>query len=180
MLHDVTLRHVAANAIASSRRCAMTQKPANDLATNVAQAALALHRFGLGPRPGSIAAIASDPRGALLAELETPGIGRIHNPEMLTSAQAARMAFEARAERQANKIVAEQAKKQAELARQGMSDTAEGLAKEMAKPGDADTPAPPPPAEQAPTPERLNFLKEVKARLDAAPDAEIGFAERLV
>ena len=29
-----------------------------------ATAALALHRFGLGPRPGSIAAIASDPRGA--------------------------------------------------------------------------------------------------------------------
>src|SRR5438132_680148 len=32
-------------------------------------AARALHRFGLGPRPGSIAAIASDPRGALIAEL---------------------------------------------------------------------------------------------------------------
>jgi hypothetical protein len=42
-------------------------------------AALALHRFGLGPRPGTIAAIASDPRGALLAELERPGIGRIDN-----------------------------------------------------------------------------------------------------
>ena len=40
-------------------------------------AALALHRFGLGPRAGSIAAIASDPRGALLAELDKPGVGRI-------------------------------------------------------------------------------------------------------
>ena len=163
----------------------MAQELANDSANNrMAMAALALHRFGLGPRPGSIAAIATDPRGALLAELETPGIGRIHNPELLTSAQAARMAFEARAERQANKIVAEQAKKQAELARQGMSDTAEGMAKEMAKnlakPADADTPAPPSPAAPSPTPERLNFLKEVKARLDAALDAVIGFAERLV
>ena len=37
-----------------------------------AQAALALHRFGLGPRAGSIAAIASDPRGALIAELDPP------------------------------------------------------------------------------------------------------------
>ena len=37
-----------------------------------AEAALALHRFGMGPRPGSIAAIAADPRGALLAELERP------------------------------------------------------------------------------------------------------------
>src|SRR2546429_657143 len=33
-----------------------------------AQAALALHRFGFGPRAGTIAAIASDPRGVLLAE----------------------------------------------------------------------------------------------------------------
>jgi len=33
-----------------------------------AQAALALYRFGLGPRAGSIAGIASDPRGALLAD----------------------------------------------------------------------------------------------------------------
>ena len=32
------------------------------------EAALALHRFGMGPRPGSIVAIQSDPRGALLAE----------------------------------------------------------------------------------------------------------------
>gem|GEM_PF-4479852 len=30
-------------------------------------AALALHRFGMGPRAGSIAAIASDPRGACSA-----------------------------------------------------------------------------------------------------------------
>ena len=29
------------------------------------EAVLALHRFGMGPRPGSIAAIAADPRGAL-------------------------------------------------------------------------------------------------------------------
>jgi uncharacterized protein (DUF1800 family) len=77
-------------------------------------AALALHRFGLGPRPGTIAAIASDPRGALLAELERPGIGRIDNPELVTSAQAARAAFEARAARQAQQIVAQRAQKEAE------------------------------------------------------------------
>jgi uncharacterized protein (DUF1800 family) len=39
-------------------------------------AALALHRFGLGPHSGLIAAIASDPCGALLAELERPSTGR--------------------------------------------------------------------------------------------------------
>jgi len=57
------------------------------------QAALALHRFGLGPRPGSIASLASDPRGALLAELDRAGAGRINNAELLTSGEAALAAF---------------------------------------------------------------------------------------
>src|SRR5262252_302610 len=78
------------------------------------EAALALHRFGLGPRPGSIAAIAADPRGALIAELERPGIGRIDHPELMSSAASSRAAFDARAARQAERIVAERAKKEAE------------------------------------------------------------------
>src|ERR1043165_8907076 len=69
-------------------------------------AALALHRFGFGPRAGSIAAIASDPRGALLAELDKPGIGQIVNAELLTAAQSARAAFNFRQERQARLIAA--------------------------------------------------------------------------
>ncbi len=59
-----------------------------------AQAALALHRFGVGPRAGSIAAIASDPRGALIAELDRSGAGRIANTDLLASGEAARAAFE--------------------------------------------------------------------------------------
>ena len=51
-------------------------------------AALALHRFGFGPRAGSIAAIASDPRGALLAELDKPGTGRSSAAELMTAAQS--------------------------------------------------------------------------------------------
>src|SRR6266550_1280498 len=58
-----------------------------------AQAALALHRFGVGPRAGSIAAIAADPRGALLAELDRPGAGRISAPHLASSGVAARTAF---------------------------------------------------------------------------------------
>src|SRR5919201_609514 len=58
-----------------------------------AEAALALHRFGLGPRAGSIAAIASDPRGALIAELDRAGAGRIGTADLLTSGVAARAAF---------------------------------------------------------------------------------------
>src|SRR5499433_2012133 len=59
-----------------------------------AEAALALSRFGLGPRTGSIAAIASDPRGALIAELDRSGAGRITNAELMSSGVAARAAFE--------------------------------------------------------------------------------------
>ena len=40
-------------------------------------AALAAHRFGLGPRADTIGAIASDPRGALLAELDRPTAGLV-------------------------------------------------------------------------------------------------------
>src|SRR5882724_10256901 len=92
----------------------MAQNSTTVSTSATARAALALHRFGLGPRPGSIAAIASDPRGALLAELESAGIARINNPELMTSAQSSRAAFEARAARQAQNIVAERAKKEAE------------------------------------------------------------------
>ena len=58
-----------------------------------AAAALALHRFGCGPRPGSVAAIAADPRGALLAELDRPGAGRVADPGLLASGAAMRAAF---------------------------------------------------------------------------------------
>jgi len=74
-----------------------------------AEAALALHRFGVGPGFGSIAAIASDPRGALLAELDRAGAGRISSSDLLTSGEAARAAFAfqqaRRAERQAERAM---------------------------------------------------------------------------
>src|SRR4051794_22108392 len=69
-------------------------------------AALALHRFGLGPRPGSIAAIASDPRGALLAEIEKPGAGQITDSSLLTSAQGARLNYSFTQAQQAKRIAA--------------------------------------------------------------------------
>src|SRR5215470_2316472 len=69
-----------------------------------AEAALALHRFGFGPRLGSIAAIASDPRGALMAEIDRPGAGRITDADLLTSGEAARAAFNFRQERKAQRL----------------------------------------------------------------------------
>jgi uncharacterized protein (DUF1800 family) len=160
-------------------------------------AALALHRFGLGPRPGSIAAIASDPRGALLAELDRPGAGRIDDPELPTAAASSRAAFEARSARSAQRILAERAAKEAErlkAERQAMGmmgdaaaqtgDMAQESTKEPTKDPAKDpamaAPKPAQQAEQGPTIERRMFLREVRARLDAANIAEIGFAERLV
>src|SRR5436309_15766139 len=67
-------------------------------------AALALHRFGLGPRADSIAAIQSDPRGALLAELERPHAARIVNDDLLSSSEAARAVFDFRQVRKAARL----------------------------------------------------------------------------
>src|SRR5581483_4105861 len=39
---------------------------------DIARASLALRRFGLGPRPGDLARVSSDPQGALLQELADP------------------------------------------------------------------------------------------------------------
>ena len=128
-------------------------------------AALALHRFGLGPRAGSIAAIASDPRGALLAELDQPGIGQIINPELLSAAKASAAAFNFRQERQARLIA--QRKDEEERKASGMA--MEG----MERPDAAPLPA----AEAVP---QQIFQREVKARFDAAFAPQIGFVERLV
>jgi uncharacterized protein (DUF1800 family) len=140
-----------------------------------ATAALALHRFGLGPRPGSIAAIASDPRGALLAELDRPGAGQVSSADLMSSSQAFRAVADANAERQARQIVALRALKESErraAGGQGVSDmeqsaTDDGGGMRMA-------------AEPVPNVGQQIYLKEIQRRIDAALGAEIGFAERLV
>jgi uncharacterized protein (DUF1800 family) len=138
-----------------------------------AAAALALHRFGVGPRAGSIAAIASDPRGALLAELDRPGAGRIPEQDLLTGGAAARTA----AEFQRAQRTARQAQR---AAQQQTQQNAAGAN----PPTDAEMrPAVPSPAaprnQGVPVPQQI-YLDEAKARINAALGAEIGFAERLV
>ena len=136
-------------------------------------AALALHRFGLGPRRGSIAAMASDPRGALLAELDHPDIGQIDGSHLMTSAAAARAAFEFRAERQARQVVAQ---REAEERRHviGSADP-NAMAPAETTPVTTTTPKPP-----EPNVVRNIVRGEASARFAAALGAEIGFAERLV
>jgi uncharacterized protein (DUF1800 family) len=118
-------------------------------------AVLALHRFGFGPRSGSAETIASDPRGALVAELDRPDAGQIINPELPTSGATNRAVFEYRAERNASQKRSRRDSSQAEM---------------------VAAPAQP---EAMPLPRQL-FRNEAQARIDAAVNAEIGFAERLV
>src|SRR3979490_3388540 len=85
-------------------------------------AALALHRFGLGPRWGCVAAIASSVRGALLAELDRPGAGHIAGPDLLTSGIAARTAFAFKRERRTARQV-ERAAREANPQSAGAGDS---------------------------------------------------------
>src|SRR5262245_54869526 len=139
-----------------------------------AEAALALHRFGLGPRAGSVAAIASDPRGALLAELDRAGAGRIAGADLLTSGEAARAAFAFQP--------AQRAARQAERAAQAGGAQSGGAASPEMKPAEqAGTPPPAqPPRNPGPGVPQQIYLAEAKARFDVALGAEIGFVERLV
>ncbi len=144
------------------------------------EAALVLHRFGFGPRVGSIAAIAADPRGALLADIDRPGAGELTTGALPTSGEATRAAFEVREARRTARL-AERAEREAARA----SASAEGNAPAN-RPATAQTPAPtgtPNPPRPNPNPAaaalQQNYRDEAKARIDAALNADIGFAERL-
>ena len=135
-------------------------------------AALALHRFGMGPRAGSIAAIASDPRGALLAELDKPGAGQISDSTLLTSAQGARLNFSFNQQQQAKRIAARISDAQKN------AGTAVMTPEEPPKADDTNTmgAVPEPAAPATPDPPVANVNREIKARVDAALLAEIGRA----
>jgi uncharacterized protein (DUF1800 family) len=132
-------------------------------------AVVALHRFGFGPRPGTIAAVASDPRGAMIAELDRPNAGAVPDAGLLSSGAANRIAFEFNAARQARQRLEARRRKAAE--QEGVKLDAETGTE---KPADA------PPAPDPETPMRENFFREAKVHYDAAITADIGLVERLV
>src|SRR5215218_1558752 len=139
-----------------------------------AEAALALHRFGMGPRPGSIAAIEADPRGALLAELDRPAISELAAANLPSSAKAYRAVTDAFAKRQAKAIIA---KKEQDAKRQQMAEASAMM--EAAAPNTGEMAAKMA-AEAVPDPGRPIYLEEARIRTAAAFAAEIGFVERLV
>ena len=147
-------------------------------------AALALHRFGFGAAGNAIAAIAADPQGALLADLERPQAGVLAT-NLPSSGEQAREVFDFRAEQAAKQKLALRAQKQAE------AGNAENLV-DCRKPSGAPCAAsdateaanqqqpPSPIAKPAPPLPQQLFQDEAKARFDAALGADIGFVERLV
>jgi uncharacterized protein (DUF1800 family) len=165
----------------------MTASTGSDANTN---AVFALHRFGLGPRAGSLAAIASDPRGALIADLARSGAARLNRPGLLASAEAARAAFDFRQERKAERLASRAGQ---DAGKPAVDSAVPPGARSRAAPDPAaaDTMATGPAAMERrrgalpanpdagrAVPQRI-FLQEAEARLDAALTAEIGFAERL-
>lgn len=146
-----------------------------------ADSVLALHRFGMGPRPGSIAAVGTDPRGALIAELDRPLL-LTAAAALPSSAKAYRTVADANARRTARaKQAQQQAKKQQMAAAPVMSeDQTQGQAQGQSADKDAAEMAAKQAAEAIPDPGRPIYLQEAKLRTEAALAADIGFAERLV
>jgi uncharacterized protein (DUF1800 family) len=139
-------------------------------------AALALHRFGFGPRLRrdgySLDGVAADPRGALLADLERPNAGHLA-VDLPSSAQAARAVSDFRAEEHAKQKLALRAAKDtsAGAMASSMSDAAHTPATAMAVGAQ-------PPDNKKPLPQQI-LQNEASARFDAAVDSDIGFVERL-
>jgi uncharacterized protein (DUF1800 family) len=151
-------------------------------------AATALHRFGFGPRAGSIASVAADPRGAMLAELDRPGAGRIADSDLMTTGEAARAAFDFRQERKAQRLavrseretIQAEGKKAADAAKTAASANmaqAEMKSAESA-PADAMQTAPAKANPGPGIPQQI-YLEEAKVRFDSALNAEIGLIDRL-
>jgi uncharacterized protein (DUF1800 family) len=159
-------------------------------------AAIALHRFGMGPRMGSIAAIASDPRGALVAELDRPG--DVSKRELPTGGEAARANFDFQRERRAARLADRAERMNVQQGPGAAVAPGQKLADQQRLnapgPSDAMVPnamdAPRAPMSAAPgqallpagnpgLPQQL-YLAEARLRLDTALGGDIGFIERLV
>jgi uncharacterized protein (DUF1800 family) len=138
---DLPAKTCIVAALAASRKPSWCETEMVDHSAK-SQAAPALNRFGMGPRLAAIAAIASDPRGALLAEPERPGIARLA-AALPTSAQAFRALADPNAARQARQIILARARQ--ERARQSAAsptesaeagaETAQKMAVEVPDPG---------------------------------------------
>ena len=130
-----------------------------------ARAALALHRFGFGPRSGDIDRIASDPRGALLAELKA-GPKAVNDSELASSADNARATVAFRQERKREREARQTAAASPDMAAPNAAESSGENEMARKKPG-------------PPLPRKI-YLSEARAHFQAAIDSDVGLVERLV
>src|SRR5262249_1273715 len=140
-------------------------------------AALALHRFGFGPRPGSIAAIAVDPTAALVADLDRANAGEISSASLLSSGAINRATVQFNAERTAKERLEARRREEAKAAAQAAAQAGQMMADAGAMEAAVKTPNPQLP--QPETPMATNLFAEAKAHFEAAVRAATGFVERL-
>ncbi len=143
------------------------------MANDPKSAALALHRFGLGPRDGTIRRIAGDPRGALLAELQNPDAARVPSAGMMNGGAMLRTLrkFNVEAAERRNAPTPNMTNSMAMSRTMMLSAGTPGMMR-------GDVPAPK--VVLVPNLPRSLYLKEAKARVDKALAANTGFVERLV
>jgi uncharacterized protein (DUF1800 family) len=150
--------------------------------------AIALHRFGLGARPGGLDRLGADPREALLGDVTAR-----HEPSpfagLLTSQQLLERFMDFRGERQAARAAASAGQAATPVA--GTANAPQSVPPPSPSPAPTAAPAPAPasgaPATQgvAPVMSMQNpvpaFVQdEVWARLQAGAKSPLGFQERLV
>ena len=138
-----------------------------------ATAALALHRFGLGPRAGSIAAHRLRSARRAARRTRRADVGRIAGTRPDDQRRRPSRASVRISRRASGPPDRRQARSRDASAPMGMAEPDKAMA--TAPTADADA-AKPEPASVG----RQIFSREAKARFDAALGAEIGFVERLV
>lgn len=140
------------------------------------EAAIAVRRFGLGPRRGDLTRIAADPRGYVLAALGRKGAALLQDSEL----EPSHVSFLALREAQ------RQQREQRNSMKQAQQNAVEGPAGESKMEQAAKQPASQPPG-QAPAKggrpgeiRREVFREEARARLTRAITTDEPFIERLV
>jgi uncharacterized protein (DUF1800 family) len=144
------------------------------------RALVALHRFGLGAKPGGMTAdLAKDPRGALRRETWDPTKLFIDDDSLFTTQAALAKHFdEAKAERIARESNRDDRREMQVARSRSMGDSSpasggmEMNAAQPAKPAQA--------SQQPPQIEQAIYRNEALARIRKAEEPAIGFGERLV
>jgi uncharacterized protein (DUF1800 family) len=165
-------------------RRAGAQMTVSFMATPDPRLLIAFNRFGLGPRPGDFGRT-SDPRAALLAELDAPQA--VDDPALQRTPATLQAVYQAQDIKKQERDRAVQV----ELERHGMpapnvaaliepAPAPAGIAGEMMNAAPAMSPMSAAQTKPQPPLEQLIFRAEAAARLARACAAPVGFVERLV